>query len=122
MRPNRARDQSEAAKQQYQHHNRVKETRWLKIDMHVGNHAGKYEDRTGNGKQPAKRVPPAPEKNAHAKQHRKQGDPKSVRAVKVPIGAGYAHLIGQEVSSKASHNETNHEMAKATCRSSNITP
>jgi hypothetical protein len=48
-----ARHQSQPSNKQNQHHQRIEETRWPEIDMHVGNNARKNEERARDRKKPS---------------------------------------------------------------------
>jgi len=45
-------DQTEPADDKDQHHDRIEKARRLKVNVQVGNHAGKYEERAADCQQP----------------------------------------------------------------------
>src|ERR1700722_19927800 len=107
-----ARHQSQPSNKQNQHDQRIEETRWPEIDMHVGNNARKNEERARDRKKPSDQAAPTPEKQAHSDQHRQKRDTESIASVKSPVGADHAYLIAEKVSSNASHGETDQEVAE----------
>ena len=108
-----ARHQSQPSNKQNQHDQRIEETRWPEIDMHVGNNARKNEERARDRKKPSDQAAPTPEKQAHSDQHRQKRDPESIASVKSPVGADHADLIAEKVSSNTSHGETDQEVAES---------
>lgn len=113
-------NQSEPTDQQNEHHQRVKKAGWLKVDTHVGDHAGENEKRSAHCQHPSNDASPLPEQNAHAEQQRDQGDAKTIRSPQVPVGAHHADLIGNQVSSHARHGAANQELGQSTGRSPNV--
>lgn len=70
MRPHGPRDQSQAADQKNQHHNRVEQAGRLKINVEVRNNARKNEQGTRDRKQPSDDTAAIEEQQAHSEQHR----------------------------------------------------
>src|SRR5258708_18989045 len=116
----RARDQSDSAHQQHQHHDGVEKAGWLKIDVHVANHARQDEKQTAAGKQPPDNASALPEKNADAEQQRYERNTERACAPQVPVGTDHAHLIEQEVASGASHDEAEDEFGESTRRPAHV--
>ena len=115
-----ARHQSQPSNKQNQHDQRIEETRWPEIDMHVGNNARKNEERARDRKKPSDQAAPTPEKQAHSDQHRQKRDPESIASVKSPVGADHADLIAEKVSSDTSHGETDQEVAEPAGRPTHV--
>jgi hypothetical protein len=115
-----ARHQSQPSNKQNQHDQRIEETRWPEIDMHVGNNARKNEERARDRKKPSDQAAPTPEKQAHSDQHWQKRDPESIAPVKSPVGADHADLIAEKVSSDTSHGETDQEVAEPAGRPTHV--
>ena len=120
MRAESARHQSQPSNKQNQHDQRIEETRWPEIDMHVGNNARKNEERARDRKKPSDQAAPTPEKQAHSDQHRQKRDPESIASVKPPVGADHADLIAQEVPSDTSHGETDQKVTEPAGRPTHV--
>src|SRR5437879_1523298 len=113
MRQDRARYQPQPADKHNQHHQRVEEGGWLEIDVHVGNHAGKYEERSGYRQYPPYRAAPAEEKNADSEQQRYESNAETVAAVKTPVRTDHRHLVRQQISTDANHDEADQEFSQS---------
>src|SRR2546425_826087 len=88
--------------------------------MQVGYHTRQDEEGAAGREQPPEHASAAPEQHADADQHRYQRYAERACAVKAPVGAGYAHLIGEQVSSDAAHGETGDELAEAARRPTHV--
>src|SRR5579872_21054 len=71
-------DQTKAADEQDKHHQRVEQTRSLKIYVHVGDHSSQNKESAANRKYPSNDGAAAPEQNTHAKQHWDQRDTEAI--------------------------------------------
>lgn len=106
-------DEAETADEQDQHDERIEEAGGAKVDAHIGEDAGKDEEGSGEGKNPAGDAAGVPEKKANAEEQRQESDAEGVGAEKAPEGADHADLIGEEVSAEAGHDDAEKEMAEA---------
>lgn len=80
--------------------------------MHVGQDAGKNEQRSGDGEQPPDRAVALPKENSDSKQHRQERDSETISTPKAPVRAHDRHLIRQEVSADATHREPDDKFTK----------
>jgi hypothetical protein len=120
MGPDGPRDQSKPSHKQDQHHQSVEKAGLKKVDVHIGKHACQDEKRAGAGKQPSDSASTVPKQNAHAEQHWYKRNAEGVCTPEAPIGTHHAHLVGEEVDSKASHGKAHQELAQSARGASNI--
>lgn len=57
----------------------------LKVDVHVGDHAGQNKEGAGHGEHPSDGAATVKKENCHAEQQRDEGDAKAVRAPERPV-------------------------------------
>jgi hypothetical protein len=120
MRAHRAGDHAQAADQQHQHDDGVEQAGRLKIDVHVGDHAGDDEQRAGRREQPADHAPAIEEQQPDADQHRDQGNAEGTSAIEAPVRSAYRDLIRQQVSTETCHGEAEEEMSDAAGRAAHV--
>jgi hypothetical protein len=88
-----------------------------KEDVHVGKDARRDEKRTGHHQQPSENVSAAPEHYHCTEQHRYKCATESGCAIEAPVGTDHARLVGQKISSDASHCDAHQELTEAARRS-----
>ena len=106
----RARDERQSTDQEHQHQDGIKETGRLEIDVHVGNYAGQDKQRTAHGQYPAESASSIEEDDSEPEQHRDERNTERITAPEIPIRSHHVHLVGEEISSDASHGEADEEM------------
>ena len=120
MRAHRPGNEPQSANQQYQHHQRLEQSRGLKIDMHIGDHAGQDKERTRGGEQPSNGAAAVKEQNGNAEQQRDQRNAKTIGAPETPVRTHDGNLVGDEIAADAGHNKAHHKFAQAAGRAANI--
>src|ERR1035438_8744313 len=86
----RTSDQPQPAREQDQHHQRVKQTRRTKVDVQIRDHSGHNKQRARRRQQLPRNAAPVPKQQPDSKQHWQQRDPKRVGAVEAPVKIGRA--------------------------------
>lgn len=88
-----ARNQSQSTSQQHQHGDGIEKAGRLKIDVHVGQHAGENEKCTGNGEQPANGAASIEEKQADPEDHGQECYAECIGSPEAPIGTRDRYLV-----------------------------
>src|SRR5947209_5810708 len=106
-------DQAQAADQQHQHDQRMKERGGLEVNMHVGDYAGQNEERAGNSEQPSDGAASIEEQNSYTEQQRNERNAEAIGAPETPVGAHDRHLVGNEISADAHHDKADEEFTQS---------